>query len=225
MANKIQQIYDNMYIYNLKLVLKYFYFDWIDIKDIKLNKNIFKCEKDEFLKDKFYYKKLGKDIITNGTYVPFVISDNNQNKGYKYTMNYGNHRLFSLIYENYTKKIPCIIISKEEEKLKNRLNEDICNNIYDNVSQEKQYDKFKLEKEEYVWVESDEFCKILNFRYNNKPICYYKCNDLTFKKIKVEYRVELIMAMNSLFDSIRPEIFKYHNTNKKLIPSKLLNKK
>ena len=117
MANKIQQIYDNMYIYNLKLVLKYFYFDWIDIKDIKLNKNIFKCEKDEFLKDKFYYKKLGKDIITNGTYVPFVISDNNQNKGYKYTMNYGNHRLFSLIYENYTKKIPCIIISKEEEKL------------------------------------------------------------------------------------------------------------
>ena len=45
-----------MYIYNLKLVLKYFYFDWIDIKDIKLNKNIFKCEKDEFLKDNFIIK-------------------------------------------------------------------------------------------------------------------------------------------------------------------------
>lgn len=102
----IKNIYNSQYLFNIfQLLTKTNYtFNFLTVEDMlliedDLNKPL--LNKDSFLqtwdKDKLF---LAKDILSKGTYWPFIVTKNNE-------VIEGRHRLYSLkLYDKYYKKIP-----------------------------------------------------------------------------------------------------------------------
>ena len=126
---EVKKMYDNYVEKDVVEMSRLLKSNWINVSDLEpLDKLKFRrfenSHADIFLKT-MDMERIGKDIINNGYYFPFIVIDDD---GVLKTF-HGSHRLLSLKYMMYEDKVYCIHLGDIDKNI-NDLNNNISKNIF-----------------------------------------------------------------------------------------------
>lgn len=214
-----KKAYYDFYInHNLATVFKYFEVKWLDPMDIKNHPKLISGRTNSYLQNDNYDETLVKDILLNGMYWPYMISDT----GY---ICEGCHRIKSIkdFYGTIWpegKKVCTIIQPMNVKNFRKYTNENGSIEDLNNINEDaaSYLEQIKLDKPVYMWISDDK----MFWKYLLKKINYAKEHYDTpignFYLVQIDNLASMLDCLIHMHIKLREDLFIYHNTDN-MIPT------